>query len=143
MIEKNIREKVITAMRERDFDTKSILKVILAEVDTVKSRDKSNPEFLEDTKIVKIIEKAIKSNQETISHSDNEKQVKTLEKEIVIMSNFVPKKISSEELKILIKGLSIEEENIGKKTGLVIKELKKKGVNFDPSEVNKILKSDK
>lgn len=85
----------------------SVLTLVVGEVETITKRDGSKPT---DDKMISIIKKLIKSNNEVIALSEQSQSNKFV-KENEILSSYIPVEMSREKLLQVIE--SIKETNLG------------------------------
>ena len=142
MLIEKIKEEIKSSTLSKDEIKKNILKVALGEINTLQSRSPSST----DDQFIKLLEKLVNSNKETISFAQDVSVKSKLEQEITILSSFIPKKISVDDLLFILEKNSVLVENIksaksdGQAMGQVIKYLKNININFNNSDVTEAIK---
>ena len=134
MLEQLIREKVKTALLEKDEASKNILRVVLGEIDVLKGRGQT----VEDEQVHKILRKLIASNEETIKA-----MTVGLRRENEILDGFLPQLLTKEEIKNHLNSVATEimsAKSDGQATGVAVGVFKKAGLAVDGSDVSEIVK---
>jgi len=133
-----LRTQRIQAMKNREVLKKNILGVALGECELAAARQGK----IEDTQVEKIIRKIISSNEEVLSHKDDEKLVK----ENQILEEFLPKQMTAVEVEaFLLNDESPLFEQIrdagndGQATGLAVKALRETGQAVDGKIVKEVV----
>lgn len=109
-----INAKYITAMKEKDTETKAILSIVKNKIMLASIDKRANNEELTDAEIVGIVQKCVKEVEEEIigfQNAGRSEQVAVLEKQKSALTGFLPKMMSEEEIKNII--LSLEDKSIG------------------------------
>ena len=133
MIEETIKNELRKARKNRNEVAINILSLVLGEIQTALTRK----DLEEDDKLA-IIKKIIKSNNTSLKSAGQEyaEMAVTLKKENEILEAFLPQKLSVDQIVGIIKADFVESEpNFGKFMGMVIKNLKEKGLEFDATSV--------
>lgn len=87
-------------LKTQQYDSnieEGILKLLIGELETIQSRDKSR--LLVKSDIVKVIKKLIKSNNETLSYGHQDKLVRENE----FLTSFLPEELSDEQIKVMVE----------------------------------------
>lgn len=130
-----IKRDIVTAMKQKDETKRNILRLVLTECELIENRGQSvDP--------VKVIQKLIKSNEETLSYNPGDDVVTKLEKEISIMEEYLPKKLTKADIMTILSPLEeqiVNAKNDGQAIGIAMNTLKKVGGIVDPSEVKTVL----
>ena len=131
-----IRSDLKSAMLVKDEVKKSILRVLIGEVDTFEARGKS----ADNEKIYGIINKIISSNEETLKAKDNV----VLVQENTILRTYLPKYLKEEEIyKIFTDNNEIDKiknsDNEGKAIGLAMKFVKSLSLPVLGDDVRKVV----
>lgn len=147
-LKKTLEDALKQAMRDKDITKRGALRLCissikLAEVDTGKP--------LEDLHIISILQKEIKTKEETISEAikaDRPEMIPPLQAEIDYLKEFLPKELSDDELEKLIKGIISETgaqtiKDMGKVMKLAIENAAGKASNDKISKLaRKLLSSE-
>jgi uncharacterized protein len=107
-IKQKLENALHAAMKANDIASKRTLRIILA---NIKLTEIENRSPLEDTKIIAILQKEIKTKQETINDAMKANRldiIKENEQDIEIINHFLPKQLSDEEIQALVQNV-IEE----------------------------------
>lgn len=110
----DINTKYITAMKEKDTETKAILSIVKNKILVASIDKRATGEELTDTEIISIIQKCVKEVEEEISSfksAGRSEQVASLEKQKQALTIFLPKMMSEEEIRLIIN--SLEDKSIG------------------------------
>lgn len=137
---KKINEDLKQAMLAKDQKKVEVLRMMKSKIMNV------NPKGdLEDSEIIKILEKYAKSLKETIDLSKKggrDDAAKEVQGELIIVEGYLPKKLSKEESEKLV------EETIGalgvsnmSEIGKVMKEIMSSGKNIDGAMIKEIVQS--
>ena len=90
-----------------------------------------------------ILKKLVKSNQETLSSSEDAEQKKTLEQEISILQSFLPKSLGVDEIVTALAPVADAIKaagNDGQATGVAMKHLKSTGAVVGGKDVSEAVK---
>lgn len=124
MLVEEIRKRRNAALKARDTVVKDVLSVALADIDLVAAR---NSRDATDDECLQIIRKLVKSNEETLSKSDDESVKQTLQKEIAVLNELLPKSLGVPEVIAALQAVAAEVKgasNPGQATGVAMKHLK-------------------
>lgn len=130
-LKNKISSDYLVAFKAKDQVSKSILSVVKGEIQTQEKNLSISD--LSDEDVTKILNKTIKSLNETISKSDDLESKLQLE----VVSKYLPKQISESEISEIISGMISENPEI--KIGDIMKKFA--GVNADKKLVSQIFNS--
>lgn len=131
-----LRSDMRAATLARDYNTQSITKVVLGEIDRSQKQ-------LNDEDVFGIIKKLIESNQETMSYCSSQEILDKLSQENKYLGSLLPKTLTPLEL---IHNLRICEaeiksaKNDGMGIGIAIKYCKSNGLSVDGKSVASAVK---
>lgn len=111
MLYKQISDAYIHAMKERLPVEKKALSYVIAQL---KNKQIELQKELTDTDIIGVIQKEIKSRQETLTYlqeTDKADEITEEEAIVALLSKYVPAMLSKDELSVLVKQV-IETQNI-------------------------------
>ncbi len=103
MLKDKIKQDYKQAFKEKDIIKKDILNYILSQI---KNKEIDLQKQLDDTDVIKIIQKEIKSRKESIDFlkkSWNQEEVEIENKKIEILEQYLPKMLSKQELEDLVE----------------------------------------
>lgn len=108
-LQEKINADLKAAMLKKDKTSKSILRVLIGEIDR-------NPfdRIVSDEKVISIVKKMI----------ENAKIVGSAEDEIAVLENYIPKQLTEEELGGIISSLIFENGYTAKDMGKIMSSLK-------------------
>lgn len=131
MLKKKISENYMDAFRQKDSVRKNLLSVVKGEIQTLEKN--SGVENLSDDDVIKILNKTVKSINETIEKlPDGEaKDLAKIEKDII--SAYLPQQMSESEIEDKIKNLM---ENGASSIGEIMKAFS--SLPADKKDVSKI-----
>lgn len=145
-----IRSQLTTSIKEKNEIKKSILRVVLGDLSTSKSR--SGKKASEDD-IKRVIKKLIEGNLETLQYAkgNNPELADKLVAENVILNSFLPKTLSRDEIKDKLEALRpmsstmvlfniFNAKSDGQATGVAIKYFKEQGLDVDGTDVATVVK---
>lgn len=142
MLIDTLRKEARNALLAKDELKKSILRVVIGEIDTIVTRENKE---LTDERVVSIIRKVITSNEETIK-AGGDKEKLTLENSILF--SFLPKTLSLDEIEaFFLNGDGPHFERIqdakteGQAIGIAMKEIKAAGLPVLSSDVVTVIKA--
>ena len=101
MLVDQIKAARMTAMKERNAITKTILTTLLGELEGTAKRDQCN---ITDDMVVKACKKFVASNDEVIALGSN---VEQLTAENVVLETFIPKQLNEDELRAIIANMNL------------------------------------
>jgi uncharacterized protein YqeY len=140
MLADEIKKRMFAAMKAGNVIEKEILRVALGEITT---QDARGDKPLTDDEVGAILKKLVKSNQETLSSSEDAEQKKTLEQEISILQAFLPKTLGVDEIVAALAPVSDAIKaagNDGQATGVAMKHLKSTGAVVGGKDVSEAVK---
>jgi uncharacterized protein YqeY len=130
-LKNKINSDYLIAFKAKDAISKSILSVIKGEIQTQEKN--LNVPDLQDSDVVKILAKTVKSLNETISKSDDMESKLQLE----VISKYLPSQMSESEVSEIISEMISKNQDI--KIGDIMKEFSK--LNADKKMVSQIFNS--
>ena len=142
-IKKDIEKALHTAIIDGDKTSKNALRLALS---SIKLAEVEKGESLKDIRILNILQKEIKTREETISEAlkaDSNEMIDTLENEIKVLKEFLPGELSDNELEKIVKEV-IHELNAStiKQMGIVMKSAIEKAQGRASNErISKLVKS--
>lgn len=140
MLADEIKKRMFSAMKAGKSVEKEILRVALGEITTQAARgDKP----MTDDEVGAILKKLVKSNQETLSSSEDDAQKKTLEEEIAILQAFLPKSLGVDDIVSALGPVADQIKsagNDGQATGVAMKHLKTTGAVVNGKDVSEAVK---
>lgn len=135
-----IRENLKDALLARDEGRKSILRVVIGDVQTQEAKQKKE---VSDTDIIKIVQRIIKSNEETMAVMDSANpSFAALKLENEILSVYLPKTMEEAEVRTLLEPLREDIKSAkatGAAMGVAMKVLKPTGKAIENSVVSKVI----
>ena len=141
MLKEELKKNEIAAMKARDKQTVSVLRLVNSEI---KSFEVNERQDATDEVVIKIIEKQIKQLKETLQYSTQLNDTEKMEEgkfAIELLTPYLPAQLSDEEVREMLKAI-ISENNFGPSDmGKIMKEIMPK-VNgkFDRSKINPMVK---
>jgi len=123
----NMREKLAedlkSSMKNQDKVRTKVLRMALS---SIKLAEVEKGEPLEDTRLLSILQKEVKTREETIAEAkkaDRGEMIDPLKEEIVVLKDYLPKELTDAELEEIIDEIirKVNAESI-KQMGLVMKE---------------------
>lgn len=135
MLLDDMKAQLFEAMKAKDTVAKEILRVAMGEIQIAQERSGKS---LDDDAAGKLIRKLIKSNEETIGHTDDAEKKATLARENEILGAFLPKTLSVEEIVAALAPVVDDIKaagNDGQATGAAMKHLKPTGANVNGGDV--------
>ena len=145
MLYEKISQDMIEAMKAKDKDKVSTLRLLKAGIDKYLIDNKMERHEASDEVVIEVVSKQVKTHRESIEEfkkGNRQDLIDGLNKEIEVLSEYLPEQLSHEELVKVIDEVfdKIKPSSI-KDMGLIMKELKPL-VNgkSDMKEVNTIVK---
>lgn len=136
-----IKERAKKAMIEKDAVARDILRLAQGEIQTAEARSEKP---VTDEEAAGIVRKLVKSNQETMSKSEDLEQKKTLAHEIAVLEALLPKSMSHDEILAALAPVHAaikEAKSDGQATGVAMKQLKQAGATAPGNEVAAVVKT--
>lgn len=129
-----IKDEIIKGMKSGDKVRTSILRLVVSECDLIKARTNN----VTDDDVIKVIEKLVKSIDETVKLTTNNDSLTVLNSEKHILESFLPTKLTLKEIKEKLDGESImNSKNVGMAIGVAMKQLK--GLSFNNADVKLVV----
>ena len=144
----NLRDKIKNdlknAMKSGDNTTRDVLRVLNSDF---KNLEIDNRKELEDTDVIKIIKKNIKSRKDSIEQykkGNREDLVIQEENELKILEKYMPEQMSEEEIRkivinIIKKSEASDASDFGRVMGMAMKEI---GGDIDGNVVGEIVRNE-
>jgi len=110
LTKENLESELKTAMREGDDVRKRVLRMALSEIKLAEV-EKQKP--LEETELLAILQKEVKSRHETIEDSkkaEREDLVEDAEEEIAVLQSYLPEPLTDDELTEIVRQTIAEVE---------------------------------
>ena len=141
-LKEQLTNAVKEAMKANDEQRKTTLRGVLAAIKQVEVDQQTE---LEDNDILGVLQKEVKSRNETIADSKKANRpdlVSKAEAEIAILEEFLPKGLTDAELEVIIKETIAEVEagsmaDMGKVMGAIIPKIKGRA---DGAQVNQMVR---
>jgi len=106
-VKQQMENELKNAMKEKDAIKKNALRMALS---SIKLAEVESGDELDDARIFAILQKEIKSKEETISEAEKagrEEMTDEIEKEIQVLEEFLPEELSEQELNNMIDEIII------------------------------------
>ena len=144
MLEKQIANDTLTAMKNSDKFKVSVLRMLKSAMQSEKINSKSAS--LTDDQIIMVVKKQLKERTSSIEEYTNYNRpdmVEDLKKEVAILEAYLPKQLSQEELEAKVQEILKNYPNATiKDMGKIMKEASSTlGSVADMSEVSKLIKA--
>lgn len=142
MLKEELKKNEIAAMKARDKQTVSVLRLVNSEI---KAFEVNERQEIQDEHVIKIIEKQIKQLKETLEYSiklNDEEKIAEGSFAINLLSPYLPKQLEDSVVEEMLKDI-IEKNNFtAKDMGKIMKEIMPL-VNgkFDRSKINPMVKN--
>ncbi len=128
-LKSKLQDELKAAMKAKDALRKKVLRMALAEVKNIEIDKK---EELEDSQILSILQKEVKSRRETIEGAEQANRpdlIEEAEAEIAILAEFLPEAMSEDELRTIVEETvaqvgATSMREIGKVMGALIPKIK-------------------
>ena len=142
MLKEVLKKDEIAAMKARDKAKVSVLRLVNSEI---KDYEVNNREDIPDENVIKIIERSIKQNKETLEFAkqgNNEEKIAECNFAIEILTPYLPKQLTEEEVNEMLKEIIANGSYTAADMGKIMKEIMPK-VNgkFDRSKINPMVKA--
>jgi uncharacterized protein len=141
MLVDTLKERIKSAVKEKDEVARDVLRLAFGEVQTSEAR---NQRPLKDEEVAAILRKLVKSNEETLALAPDDARAVTLRKENEILSSLLPKGLSVEAIQQALASQvdAIKAaKNDGMAMGIAMKHLKASGATVEASDVTAALKN--
>jgi uncharacterized protein len=136
-----IKERAKKAMIEKDTVARDILRLAQGEIQTAEAR---NEKPLTDEEAAAVVRKLLKSNNETMTQSEDAGQKEILAQEIAVLEALLPKSLSHDEIMAALAPVHTaikEAKSDGQATGVAMKQLKIAGATVGGNEVAAVVKA--
>lgn len=141
-LQTQLRDALTEALKSGDTQRKTTLRMALA---AIKNAEVEARGELEETKVLSLLQKEVKSRQETIEGAQQAKRpdlIAKAETEISILNEFLPEPLTEEELEALVKEVIQEAgaesmAEVGRVMGLLMPRISGKA---DGKEANQIVR---
>lgn len=142
MLKEVLKKDEIAAMKARDKAKVSVLRLVNSEI---KAYEVNNREDIPDENVIKIIERSIKQNKETLEFAkqgNNEEKIAECNFAIEILTPYLPKQLTEDEVNEMLKEIIANGSYTAADMGKIMKEIMPK-VNgkFDRSKINPMVKA--
>lgn len=142
MLKEELKKNEIAAMKARDKQTVSVLRLVNADIKAFEVNERLE---IQDENIIKIIEKQIKQLKETLEYSiklNDAEKIAEGNFAINLLSPYLPKQLEDSVVEEMIKNI-IEKNNFtGKDMGKIMKEIMPLvDGKFDRSKINPMVKN--
>lgn len=141
MLKEELKKNEISAMKAREKQTVSVLRLVNSEIKAYEVNERKD---ISDEVVIKIIEKQIKQLKEALQYAiqlNDEEKIQEGNFAINLLTPYLPAQLSEEEVKAMLKEI-ITNGNYGPSDmGKIMKEIMPK-VNgkFDRSKINPMVK---
>jgi uncharacterized protein len=144
MLNQKIDSDIIEAMKSKDEETLSVLRMVKS---AIKNKEIEKKTELEDVDVMGVIQSQIKTRRDSVEMyktGGREELAQKEEKEISILQKYLPEQMSEVDVRVKVKeaitktGAS-QISDMGKVMGMVVGELKGKA---DGSMISKIVKEE-
>lgn len=139
MITETIKNRILEATKGKNDKEKSLLKVVLSEIQAASFRKKN----ITEEENISIIRKMLNDNNDIMSKVSDEKYHKILKEENTILGSLLPVTLSKDViLSILTEqclGDIISSKSDGQATGVAMKCLKNSGANVLGKDVSEVV----
>ena len=145
MLYETISKDMISAMKSKDRDTLSTLRLLKSSIDLYLINNKMDRNNASDEIVIDVLSKQIKTHKESIvefKKGNRQDLVDKLEREIEVLSKYAPKQLTKDEIiKIIDDTFEKVKPSSIKDMGMIMKELTPilKG-KADMKEVNEIIR---
>ena len=145
MLYDKISKDMVEAMKSKDKDTVSTLRLLKSAIDLYLINNKMERHDASDEVVIEVVSKQVKTHKESIEQfkaSNRQDLIDGLNREIDLLSKYLPEQLSEEELnKIIDEVFDKVKPTSMKDMGAIMKELKPLVTGkADMKEVNAIIK---
>jgi hypothetical protein len=142
MFKKNIQDDLNKAMKEKDDNSRSVLRMLLA---AILNKEKELMRELKEEELIMVVSSEAKKRKEAIKEYEKGGRKDLVDKEAIeleILQKYLPEQLREEEIKLLVekaikKVNASEIKEIGKVMAVLMPDIKGKA---DGNEVNRIVK---
>jgi uncharacterized protein len=134
-----LKARAAESMKAKDAVATSILRLALGEIQTAEART-NKP--VSDDEAIAIVRKLVKSNEETLAHSQGEERA-TLERENAILLGVLPATLGPDRIVELLAPVTEAlraAKSDGQATGIAMKHLKASGASVQGNDVTAAVK---
>jgi len=135
-----IKNDIKEAMREKNNELKSILRMVMAKANDTAKAD-GNRETT-DADVMSAIQKQIKQNKDVITLAkENDRDSDKDEREVEILMNYLPQQMSEEDIQTLVEGIVSElpeDKRNNKGRGIVMAKLRPYKDQLDMGKASQI-----
>jgi uncharacterized protein YqeY len=131
MLIDQIKQRMFQAMKAGETLEKEVLRTAIGEV-TRTGEDAT------DERVIGVVRKLVKSNQETLAAAQDPAQRETLSREIAVLETFLPKGLDAEQIAALLQPVAAEIRGAagpGPAMGIAMKVLKANGAAVEARDV--------
>ena len=138
MLKEKIQSEFIAARKARNEVKRTILSVLVGEIQSQEAL--KGP--ITDKEVESKIRKLVVCNKETIAANSNSEKAIVLDEEIKILESFLPKYLSVSQIKIAFQEIleQLKSEPEGKAMGLAMKFFKEKNLSVLGDDVKQAIK---
>lgn len=142
-----IKTALLKARKDKDEATKSVLTVVVGEAETLQYSKSQKGQELSDQQVIKIIQKVIQGNKESLEQAPDHEQAPVLRAEVAILESFLPKMWGKATIEqTLLADASVLEQikqagNSGQATGVAMKFLKSQQAPVQGGDVAEVVKA--
>jgi uncharacterized protein YqeY len=136
MLIDDLKKRMFEAMKSKDAVTKEIVRTAIGEI-TSTGADAT------DERVLSVLKKLVKSNEETLRVSEDASARATLEQELVVLREFLPSTLGVDQILSALAAVSEpikQAGNDGQAMGVAMKTLKSAGANVDSQDVKEAVK---
>jgi uncharacterized protein len=130
MLIDDLKKRMFEAMKSKNIVEKEIIRTAIGEIT-------ATGETADDARVVAVLRKLVKSNEETLRLSQGDAR-QTLEQELVVLRGFLPPTLSAEQVVELLAPVADQVRaagNDGQAMGVAMKHLKAQEANAESSAV--------
>jgi hypothetical protein len=131
MLIDELKKRMFAAIKAKNAVEKEIIRTAIGDIT-------ATGEDADDARVVAVLKKLLKSNEETLKASASAEQSATLEQEIAILKEFIPRGLSLEQLVALLAPVAEQIKaagNDGQATGVAMKHLKAQSAEAEGKDV--------
>lgn len=136
MLIDDLKKRMFEAMKNKDTITKEIVRTAIGEVTATGAE-------ATDERVLSVLKKLAKSNEETRSMATDPGTIATLEAELRVLRQFLPSSMSVEQIKAVLAAVVDQLRaagNEGQAMGVAMKSLKSQGATVESQDVKEAVK---
>lgn len=136
MLIDELKQKMFAAMKAKNTIEKEILRTAIGDIT-------STGADADDARVLSVLKKLIKSNEETLKATSDSDQQDQLKQEIAVLAEFVPQTMSVEQITEALGEVTDQIRaagNDGQATGVAMKHLKAQGADVEGKNVSAAVK---